>query len=162
MGRMLSPRPSLPADKTARPAEASIAHPADFGDYMHTDDNRTKPKAMNGFGVRLETAATAKKAQLEKWRLNQVDTNDPAFLEREAARKLAAAVRSERDAQRKAEKIAANERAVADRQAAKEAAEAKLIAEQMAASQDAAALDIQHAQRKAARDARYAARKARM
>ena len=152
---------ATPAKLTGRPGEVRYTLPGDFGDYMHTDGNQTKPKAMNGFGERLESAATAKKAQLEKWRLNQVDTNDPAFLEREAARQLAAAARSEREARRKAEKTAANERAVTDRQAEREATKARLIAEQNMASQDAAALVIQRGQRKATRDARYAARKAR-
>jgi hypothetical protein len=128
---------------------------------MHKDGTLAKPKAGASFGERLETAATAKKALLEKWRLNLVDVNDPAFLEREAARQHAAAARSARDAKRKAEKNAANEQAVVDRQAAKEAAKAQLIAEQTTASQTAAALVIQRDQRKAMRDARYAARKAR-
>jgi len=128
---------------------------------MHKDGTLAKPKAVANFGERLETAATAKKAQLEKWRLNLVDVNDPAFLEREAARHHAAAARSDRDAQRKAEKNAANEQAMVDRHAAKEVAKAPLIAEQTTGPQTAAALLFHRDQRKATRDARYAARKAR-
>ncbi len=136
---------------------------------MKKADNRTESKAVAGFGDRLKTAATARKAQLEKWRLNLVDVNDPAFQERQAALRAAAdaeaAAQAKRDEQRLAEKIAAREKAIADRKAAQQAIEDQSIAEQAAReaakAEEAAALIALSEQRKAARDARYAARKAR-
>ncbi len=128
-------------------------------------DTRSKSKAVAGLGERMNAAATARKALVEKWQANKVDVTDPAFLEQQAVRQAAAALRTERDARRKAEKDAAKAQAIADRQAAQEAALLQTIADEAAretAKADAAALLIvQTEQRKAARDARYAARKAR-
>jgi hypothetical protein len=102
---------------------------------------------------------------LEKWQASKVDTNDPAFLEQQAVRQAAVAVRNERDARRKAERDAAKAQVIADRKAVHEAALLQSIADQAAreaAEVEAAALLIaQGDQQKAARDARYAARKAR-
>ena len=137
---------------------------------MQKVNTRTKSKTVADFGERMSTAAAAKQALLEKWRANKVDVNDPAYLEQQAARQAAAAARAERDAQRKAEKDAAKAKALADQLAALEAAkvpcgpindfaeeEARIAAE----AEAAAALVAMEEQRKAARDARYAARKAR-
>lgn len=132
---------------------------------MQKVDRPSKNKAVAGFGDRQSASAAAKKAMLEKFQANKVDVNDPAFLEQQAVRQAAAAVRAERDALRKAEKLAAKEQAIADRKAAQDAAAAQIIAEQEAAEaakvEAAAALVALEAERKAARDARYAARKAR-
>jgi hydroxylamine reductase (hybrid-cluster protein) len=132
---------------------------------MQKSDSRGKAKAVAGFGERMNTAVAAKKALLEKWRDNKVDVTDPAFLERQAARLAAEALRVERDSQRKAEKDAAKAQAIADRQAAQIAADrqavADLAAREAAKLEAAAALIVRDEERKAARDARYAARKAR-
>lgn len=132
---------------------------------MQKVDKRSKTKAVAGFGERMNAAAAAKKALLEKFQANKVDVNDPAFLEQQAARQAAAAARAEREAQRKAEKDAAKAQLIADRKAAQEAAEAQAIADQAAREAaeiaDAEAKIALAAQQKAARDARYAARKAR-
>ena len=131
---------------------------------MQKVDGRGKGKVVAGFGERMDTAVAAKKALLAKWRDNKVDVTDQAFLERQAARQAAAALRNEREMQRKAEKDAAKAQLIADRKAALEAAELLAIAEQaarQAAEIEAAAAQVAlDAQRKAARDARYAARKA--
>ncbi|SEH46717.1 DUF6481 family protein [Magnetospirillum fulvum] len=132
---------------------------------MQNIDKQAKSKAKAGFGERLNTAAAAKKAMVEKWRANKVDTTDPAYLEKQAALQVAAAARAERDAQRKAEKEAAKLQAIADRKAEKDAAAAQIIADQAAVEaariEAIAAEAALEEQRKAARDARYAARKAR-
>lgn len=132
---------------------------------MRKVDRQSKSKVIADFGERMNVAAAAKKALLEKWQANKVDVNDPAYQEQLAIRQAAAAAKAEREAKRKAEKDAAKAQAIADRKAALEAAEAQAIAEQAAKeaaeTEAAAALIALEAQRKAARDARYAARKAR-
>jgi hypothetical protein len=132
---------------------------------MQKSDIRPKANISAGFGERLQTAAAAKNAQLEKWRLKAVDANDPAFLEQQAAVLATAAARAERDKQRKAAKDAAKEREMAERKAARDAVEAQSLAaaaaREAAEAEAAAAAVVLAEQRKAARDARYAARKAR-
>jgi hypothetical protein len=104
-----------------------------------------------GFRERLNVAADAKKALLDKFRA-QAGSEDPAVVERQAARK---AVSEARDLRETARKAARDEDAV--RQAA--------AAEQRAAdtAREAAAQEVRDAalkaEQKAARDARYAARK---
>lgn len=132
---------------------------------MQKVDRGGRSKAVAGFGERMNTAAAAKKAQLENWRANKIDVTDPVYLEQQAIRQAAAAARAEREALRKAEKEAAKLQAIADRKAAQLAAEAQAVADreaELAAKAEAeAALIAQEAAAKAARDARYAARKAR-
>jgi hypothetical protein len=132
---------------------------------MQRVDTRGKSKAVAGFGERMTSATAAKKTQLEKWQASKVDVTDAAFVAQQAVRQAAVAMRAERDAQRRAEKDAAKEEAIAVRKAAQVAAAAQTIAEQaaheVAKNEAAAALIAQGELRKAARDARYAARKAR-
>ena len=122
------------------------------------------PKKEPGFAERLQTAAKAKKAQLEKIRAlapaDRVPSADgqTAQSEAEAARKMRTAARKdsdragaqEREAQRAAEK-AAQAQAAIDQRARKDA-------ERVAEAEADAALKKDQ---KAARDAKYAARKAR-
>lgn len=128
-------------------------------------DKQNRGKGSIDFHERMNSAAAAKKAQLEAWHAKKVDTNDPAFIEQQAARQATAAARAERDAQRRAEKESAKAQAIADRQSARDAAEAQETADRSA--REAAAVEAEaaraglEADRKAARDARYAARKAR-
>lgn len=130
---------------------------------MAKPDKQAKPIA--GFGQRMESAAAAKKALLEKFRANAIDVNDPAFQAQLAARQQAAALRSAREAQRKAEKDAAKQQALAERRAAQlkaeQDAETEAINLAAAALQQKAAEAALAEQQKAQRDARYAARKAR-
>ncbi len=133
---------------------------------MKKKNDRLNPnKSVAGFGDRMNSAAAAKKALLEKFNANKVDVNDPAFLEQQAAQVAAAAARGERDAQKRAEKDAAKAQEIADRKAAQAAVEAQVLADSAAieaAKVEAAAAQVAlEAERKAARDARYAARKAR-
>ena len=128
---------------------------------MQKQDRKNNAKNSAGFSERLNAADAAKKSQMEKWRHNQIDATDPAFLEQQALRLTAAAAKEARETQRKAEKKAAKER----QEAALIAIEVQSVADQTARDaaevESAAALAAVADQRKAARDARYAARKAR-
>ena len=110
-----------------------------------------------GFNERMSAAAEAKKAMLEKFRAKP-GADDPAFLEKQAARQAIREAREARAAERKAAKLAAEAEAKAAREAAAKAEEERLAAEQAEREAEAARLK---AEQKAARDARYAARKAR-
>jgi len=114
-------------------------------------------KNDDDFNERMSTAAKARQALLEKFRARP-KPDDPAVVERQAARLATRLARDARAAERKAarEAEAARLQAEAARQAAEEAAR-KAAAEAEQAVREAAL----EAERKAARDARYAARKAR-
>src|SRR5262245_31984039 len=109
------------------------------------------------FADRLHEAATARKAALERFRARPA-ADDPEVVKRREERKALGAAREAREAERRAGKEA--EAAVrAEREAIekaeREARERKEAVEKVI--RDAA----DAAERKAARDARYAARKAR-
>jgi hypothetical protein len=115
-----------------------------------------------GFRERLNAAADAKKALLDKFRA-QAGPEDPAVVERQAARK---AVSEARDVRETARKVGREEDAV--RQAAEAEQRAAHTAREAAAQEarEAEAKAVQEvrdaalkAEQKAARDARYAARK---
>jgi hypothetical protein len=114
----------------------------------------TKPvHARTNFDDRLNAAAAAKQASLERFR-SRPGAGDPAWIEHQAALKAIADARDVRTAERKAAKEA---------EAARVAAElaARRTQEQIAAAAaNARAVELE-AERKAVRDARYAARKAR-
>ncbi len=105
------------------------------------------------FANRLGTAAKAKKAQRAK--AQAVDpAKDPKFAERQALRQAQAAARDVRAAERKAARIAEQARKAEEQIAAEEARVAEL------ANAEQRKIDLA-AEQKAARDAKYAARKAR-
>ena len=122
------------------------------------------PKKEPSFAERLQTAAAAKKAQLEKIRAlapaGSVSSPDAqtAQSEAEAARKMRTAGRKDSDraaaqakeAQRAAEKVRQAQAAIEQR--------ARKEAERIA---EAEAAEAHKKDQKAARDAKYAARKAR-
>jgi hypothetical protein len=112
----------------------------------------------NTFSDRLTAAEAAKKAALERFRAKVSQPPDPELL---AKRAELVKAREEREAKRAIEKAAKAER---DRLLAIEA-EAKRLADEeaakIAAIEEAAARAAIEAGQKAARDARYAARKAR-
>ena len=116
----------------------------------------------NDLKERLNTAAEAKRAMLERFRAKPA-ADDPAVIEREEARKALAAARETRVAERKTAKEAeaarlAAEQAEREADATRQAAEAAVREAALKAEEEEreAALEIE---RKAARDARYAARK---
>ncbi len=115
------------------------------------------PGFKDNFGDRMAASAKAKRAVLERFQARP-GPDDPAVVEREAARQAVIAAREARMAER---------RAVRDAEAARIAeAQAALLAEQKAreaALAQAAAEEAarQRAEQKRERDARYAARKKR-
>jgi len=117
-----------------------------------------------GFNERRQTADEARKALLEKFKTKPVD--DPAFQARMAERKAIAEAREQREAEKKRLKQAkaeAEARERAERQAAEEAATlAEVEAKAQAETDLVARLLADEADRKAKRDAKYAARKARV
>jgi hypothetical protein len=121
-------------------------------------------KDSDDFNERLSTAAKAKQATLEKFRA-RARADDPAVLERQAARLATSQAREARKAARVAEITRSEEEAI--RHAAEEAARKATVAAEEAARKAAAeaekaALEVTlEAERKTARDARYAARKSR-
>jgi len=118
-----------------------------------------------GFADRRQAAVEARKALLERAKANLPDPNDPAFQARQAERKAAAEAKAaqkaererekrekaERKAREEAERIAAAEAAAQAEAEAKDQSEKDMISRLLADEED----------RKAKRDARYAARKAR-
>ena len=121
---------------------------------MKTDD----------FSERLSTAASAKRAMLERFR-SRPPADDPAVMEREEARRALIAAREARLAEREAARQAEEARLVAE-QAAREADAVQQAAEQAHRDATAQAEQVERekaleVERKAARDARYAARKKR-
>jgi Family of unknown function (DUF6481) len=115
------------------------------------------------FADRLETAAKAKQALLEKARQKD-PTNDPEFAARQAARIEAARIREERETEKRNAKMAEQARVKAEREAeaARKAAEAQAEADRIRAGKRPVSKPaLSEAEQKALRDARYAARKAR-
>lgn len=130
--------------------------------------NREKFSLVNKFEpsieTRLSTAAKAKQSLLEKARRNTAPES-PAAAEKRAARRALDDARRARTAERKAAEVAERARK-AEAQAAKAAERALALAAERERIQAEIAekerLEIEaEAVRKAARDARYAARKAR-
>jgi len=115
------------------------------------------------FADRLETAAKAKQALLEKARQKD-PTNDPEFAARQAARIEAARLREERETEKRNAKLAEQALVKAEREAeaARKAAEAEAEAERIRSGKRPVSKPALSAEeQKAQRDARYAARKAR-
>ena len=115
------------------------------------------------FTDRLETAAKAKQALLEKARQKD-PANDPEFAARQAARVAAARDREEREIERRNAKLAEQARVKAEREAeaARKAAEAAAEAERIRQGKRPVSKPALSAtEQKVLRDARYAARKAR-
>jgi hypothetical protein len=114
---------------------------------------------------RLERAAQAKQALLEKARAkDEALSKDPEFLARQAARVEAAKVRGERESERLAARAAERAKLAAEEEVrkAEEAAHAAAEAERIKrGGRPTSVVPKSAAEQKAARDARYAARKAR-
>jgi hypothetical protein len=113
------------------------------------------------FHQRQSSAATAKKAMLEKFRAK---AEDPGMAERQAERAAVSEAREARAAKREAaRKQREAEKAEAVARAAEVAAEAEREEERLKAASVADEVEREFllaAEQKAARDARYAARKA--
>jgi hypothetical protein len=113
-----------------------------------------------GFAERASSSAEAKKALLERFRANAA-ADDPTAAERQAERIAIARAREARKAERDAAKreLEAQKAAEKARLAAEKEAEKEALAAQAALEAEKAAQLL--IDQKAARDARYAARKAR-
>lgn len=113
---------------------------------------------------RLSAAANAKKALLERSKAVS-PANDPGFAERQKARLEAAAVREARETERRTARRLAEERQEAMRLAAEAAHRQAAVLEAERLTVDASEAEARKAallaEQKIARDARYAARKAR-
>lgn len=115
------------------------------------------------FADRLETAAKAKQALLEKARQKD-PSNDPEFAARQAARVEAARLREERETEKRNARLAEQAKVKAEREAeaARKAAEAQAEADRIRSGKRPVSKPaLSEAEQKALRDARYAARKAR-
>jgi Family of unknown function (DUF6481) len=109
---------------------------------------------------RLNAAVAAKQAALDRFRARP-GPDDPAVREQQAARKAISAARDVRAAERKAAREAEVQRQAAE-QAAAQAAQTEREGEERRAAVEAAARAVAlETERKAERDRRYAARKAR-
>ena len=117
-----------------------------------------------GFDGRLTAAASARKAQLEKF-LAKSAANDPATAKRRSDREAVAAARDIRLGERKAARRESVAQAAAETAAHAAVLAVEQIARDAAAAEqavsDAAGALALEAGQKAARDARYAARQAR-
>jgi hypothetical protein len=115
------------------------------------------------FADRLETAAKAKQALLEKARQKD-PSNDPEFAARQAARVEAARLREERETEKRNARLAEQAKVKAEREAeaARKAAEAQAEADRIRSGKRPVSKPaLSESEQKALRDARYAARKAR-
>ena len=133
--------------------------------FEHIDGGRSEMKNHEpSLADRLGAAAKSRRTQLEQARAN-APANDPGFAERQAARRAVGAAREARAAERKTAKLAEKARKAEERAAEEHARAITLIAEQEAreaeAAEQAAREIVLQAERKVARDAKYAARKAR-
>jgi hypothetical protein len=131
---------------------------------VHTKRSETSRSKEKRFDDRLTTAANAKKAQLEKF-LAKFAANEPGFAERQSARQMIAAAREIRVAERKAVRLKREAQAAAEEAARAAAIAAEQIAHDVAVAErvasEAAGALVREVEQKIARDARYAARKAR-
>jgi len=147
------------AEQTAR---LRVSVPADNTVSAAFKFWRQHGMALKGstFTDRRDEAAAAKRALVERFKARP-PADDPAVLARAAERQAIAEAREKRAAERALVKAAQDEKRKAEEEA-KMAAEAQAAAEAEARLAEQAARDEAiRAERKAARDAKYAARKAR-
>ena len=126
------------------------------------NENKSKKGAARGYkddelAGRLNKAASARLAILEKFRAKP-GADDPGEIQRRAARREIAEARDLRTATQKASRAAEDARKIAESSAREAAEQVQRIAQEQ---RDAVKSELQRAQQKAERDARYAARKQR-
>lgn len=114
----------------------------------------------NKFGERQSTSADAKRAILAKFQ-SRPPADDPDVQARAAERKAIADARDARTAERRVEREAELARQAAEREAVVAADAERRKEEEARAVDEARAAALLKLEQKAARDARYAARKAR-
>ena len=126
------------------------------------NENKSKKGAARGYkddelAGRLNKAASARLAILEKFRAKP-GADDPGEIQRRAARREIAEARDLRTATQKASRSAEDARKIAESSAREAAEQVQRIAQEQ---RDAVKSELQRAKQKAERDARYAARKQR-
>jgi hypothetical protein len=126
--------------------------------FLISTASRPMPAFKDDYSNRMQNAAAARKALLEKFK-SQPKADDPAVQERVAQQVALAKARDERTAAKKAQKEA--ERLAAEAEA-KRLEEARVAAEKEARRLEGERALALLAEQKAARDARYAARKSRV
>jgi hypothetical protein len=110
---------------------------------------------------RLSAAKSARQATISKY-LQRPGHDDPAVAARRAAREAVSAAREVRVAEREAARVAEETRRAVEREKqAADAAAVRVAEAERAAADNAASAADRELKLKAARDARYAARKAR-
>ena len=114
----------------------------------------------DSFSNRLTSAANAKNALLERFRARP-GPDDPAVVARRAEQAAIEAAREIRVAERKAAREAEAARLAAEQVALEEARKAQDVELLARKAEEAARAEQRAAEAKAARDARYAARRAR-
>lgn len=114
----------------------------------------------NKFNERQTASAEAKRAVLAKFQ-SRPPADDPAVQARAAERRAIAEARDARMAERRVEREAEAARREAERLAAEAADAERRKAEEASQAEEARAAALLKLEQKAARDARYAARKAR-
>ncbi len=115
----------------------------------------------NKFEDRASAAAAAKRALVENFKAAKPAPDDPAVLARQAERRAIAEARDIRAAERKKLKEAEDQKRIAEDVARIEAERLRAEEEAARIAEAAARDEAIKAQRKAERDAKYAARKAR-
>lgn len=113
---------------------------------------------QNRLDNRLQAAASARQSMQSRFR-DRPGADDPAVQARQVERRAIIAAREERALQREVEREARAQRAAQELEAAREAERARIAAEAEAAAERQREAQ---AQRKEERDARYAARKAKI
>lgn len=115
-----------------------------------------------GFNERRQSADEAKKALLKRAMAKLPDPNDPEFQARQAKRKAAAEAKAQRKAEQERLKREKAEAEAREREEREAAAQAEAQSKEIAEKDMIARLLADEAERKAKRDARYAARKTRL
>ena len=126
----------------------------------HPSTTPPRAHASGDLRNRLDAAATAKQAALKRFRARP-GPDDPAVRERQAARQAVSDARDDRIAARQTARAAEAARQVAEHAVKAAERAAREAEERNSAAQIAARAVALEAERKAKRDARYAARKAR-
>lgn len=112
------------------------------------------------FTDRASASAAAKQAMLAKFNARP-SADDPAVQQRAAERRAIAEARAAREAEKQARKEEEARRVAAEQEAARQAELARQREEELERLTQSKLLEELKARQKAARDARYAARKAR-
>jgi hypothetical protein len=138
--------------------------PHSFSSHHDSSTEEMPPFNGHNFQDRQAEAANARKAQLEKFR-SRPDSNDPAVLEKEAKRRAIIEARrvreAERERKRKVKEAEAAAKRAADEAARQEQLRLEAELQEQLRLEEIARKEALEADKKAERDARYAARKER-